>query len=154
MQYELFYLVGGSKEAELEKIKAEVEDIVIKNDGKFSEKETLDKRRMAYAIKHDTHGIYVARRFEIEPEKISEITKKLNLNLNVLRFIISRADELPELLSKEERIRAAVKETAIAREIQKPKVVEEKTGKTEVTKKPETPQQEDIDKKLEEILNI
>lgn len=153
MKYELFYLIGSTKEAELENIKKEVATIIEENDGVFEEKEVVEKRKMSYEIKHETHGIYVARRFEMDSEKINEVIKKLNLNSGVLRFVLSRADELPPLKTKEERLEETKKKTSSKsieekriREIKKPEKSKEKGEKKET--------QEDIDKKLEEILNI
>jgi len=162
MQYELFYLVGSSKEGELETIKKEVSEIVVSEGGVFEEKQTEEKRKLSYEVKHETHGIYLAQRFEMEePSKIQEINRKLNLATSVLRFIISKADELPELLSKEERkakaSNAEVKVKPVEKKEVAPKKEEEiKTPKEEVKLESEVKKEieEDIDKKLEEILNI
>ena len=167
MRYELFYLIGASKEAELEKIKEEVKNLVSSLGGVFEEKETLEKRKMAYGIKQETHGIYVAVRFKLpEAENINEISRKMNLNNNIMRFLISRANELPELKSKEERIREA--EGKAAAHVAKPEVKKEVPAQ-EVVKEKEPARNaspsdaggdkkinklEDIDDKLEEILNI
>lgn len=154
MKYELFYLIGASKEAEIEKVRQSVSDIVLKSGGVFEEKETLEKRKLSYRIKRETHGIYIAQRFELEDnQKLSDIIQKMNLNSEILRSIINRADELPELKSKEERIAEQEKRSASSNE--KPKPVE-KTHALE-NKKPKKEKgevEEDIDKKLEEILNI
>jgi ribosomal protein S6 len=155
MKYELFYLVGSTKEAELENIQKEVSAIISENGGVFDEKGTIEKRKMSYEIKHETHGIYIAKRFEMESEKIDDVIRRLNLNSGVLRFVISRADELPPLKTKEERLEEAKKKT-----LSRPQFQEER--KLKEAKKPEKPEkteekketQEDIDKKLEEILNI
>jgi len=159
MKYELFYLVAGSREAELDAIKAGASEIVAAEGGVFEEKVVTEKRKLAYEVKHETHGFYVANRFEIEdPEKIQAITRKLNLFTGILRFVISRASELPALKTKEERIGAAQ-----AKPERKPKEIKEKvttaTPAVEVKKDSATPAEkkkavEDIDKKLEEILNI
>ena len=160
MEYELFYLVGASRESELEKIKGDVTEIINSNEGKIFEKQTEEKRRMAYKIKHETHGIYIALRFELEnPEKIKDINNKINLYPGVLRFIISKAFELPELKSKEERMNeSASRESSISREPKKVEKEEKKEEKEEVkpqeTHEEKSETQEDIDKKLEEILNI
>lgn len=154
MKYELFYLVGASKEAEIEKIRQSVSDIILKNEGVFEEKETLEKRKLSYKVKRENHGIYIAQRFELEDnQKLSDIVQKINLNPEVLRFIISRADELPELKSKEERIADQEKRSiSIEKQkpVEKPSIPEAKKPKKETKEKTE----EDIDKKLEEILNI
>ncbi|MFA7209588.1 MAG: 30S ribosomal protein S6 [Parcubacteria group bacterium] len=172
MKYELFYLVAASKEAELEAIKAGAQEIVTAEGGVFDDKEVVEKRKLAYQVKHETHGVYVARRFELEdPTKIQAITRKLNLNTTILRSVISRASELPELKTKEERIGAAsalserksktTKEPAAAPA--KPAESKSATTATETVKTEELTAKkpiqkekttEDIDKKLEEILNI
>lgn len=163
MKYELFYLVAGSREAELDTIKAGASEIVTAEGGVFEEKVVTEKRKLAYEVKHETHGFYVASRFEIEDkEKIQAITRKLNLFTGILRFVISRADELPELKTKEERIGAAQ-----AKSERKPReekatppaggpvtAVKAEVKKEEVTAVEEKKASEDIDKKLEEILNI
>ena len=172
MQYELFYLIGANKEGELETIKKEVAEIVAQEGGEFSEKQTEEKRKLSYEVKHQTHGIYIAQRFELEdPTKIQEINRKLNLYVNVLRFLISKASELPELLSKEERkaksasteIKQKSFEKKEIKEIKKEVKAEparnasqsdaggEKIAEITAEKKAEA---DDIDKKLEELLNI
>ncbi len=164
MKYELFYLVAGSKEAELETIKAGASAIITAEGGVFEEKEVVEKRKLAYQIKHETHGIYVARRFSVEDtEKLQTITRNLNLYTSILRSVISRADELPELKTKEERITAANVRTD--KKSTKPvvKVVAPVAEKISPAAKPAVAKEEaiesstateDIDKKLEEILNI
>jgi ribosomal protein S6 len=158
MQYELFYLVGASKDASLEKIRTDIKNIVLEEGGVFAEKEVIEKRKLSYAVKHETHGIYVAQRFELEDkEKVQAINKKINLYPDVLRVLLSRADELPELRTKEERMREASAETPEIRpakkeEVKKETFVAPKPQQEEVSA--EKADSQDIDKKLEEILNI
>lgn len=162
MIYELFYLIGASKETDLEKIKSEAEKIVTDNGGVFLEKTTVEKRRLSYVVKHETHGIYIARRFELEtPENMKDINTKLNLHPEILRFIVSKASELPELKSKKERMEeVAKKESAPKPKKEEKKQPEKKLAPVEKeqvpekTAKKEKDEEEDIDKKLEEILNI
>lgn len=174
MLYELFYLVGATKEAELPKIKPEIQSIITTEGGVLEEKEVTEKRKLAYKVGRETHGSYVAHRFDLEEsEKLSGINKKLNLYPGILRFIISRTEDLPELTTREER---KEKEAAKIKFVPKKKDVESQTAKTEVKpEKEKIPQveiagiekplpkkatektevsQEDIDKKLEELLNI
>lgn len=159
MKYELFYLISASKETEFDKIKADIMKMIADKGGVFEEKETIEKRKLSYEIAHETHGVYLAQRFEMDPENLANISNKINLYPDVLRFIISRADELPELKSKEERINEAQKRSSREEvraeakpEVKKPEQKKEEAAK-ELEKKEEKPA-EDIDKKLEEILNI
>lgn len=169
MQYELLYLVAASKEANLEAIKTAVTGIVTEEGGVFEPKQTQEKRKLSYEIKHETHGIYIAQRFNLEsPEKIQAITRKLTLYTEVLRSMITRADELPELRTKEERIEASNRPVRREQpvEAKKPEIkvqpevkvaepiVEEKPVVEEKPAAEEKSDAEDIDKKLEELLNI
>jgi ribosomal protein S6 len=159
MQYELFYLVGESKESQLDQIKEGVKKIVANEGGNLLEPEIIEKRKMSYKIGSDYRGIYVAQRFEvpdsIQSEKdgdvpginnINSINKKLNLNQDVLRFMIIKADGLPELKPRElprreERPAYSKKSIPDKKEPAKKKPVDSKESKS-------------IDEKLEEILNI
>lgn len=110
IEYELCYLVGESKESELPRIKEEVEKMVTAEGGIFLAPMTEEKRKMAYEVKKETRGIYIARRFTL-PDKdevdasekertihpLTTINRALQLSKDVLRFIILSAKDLPEL---------------------------------------------------------
>ena len=112
-EYELFYLVGETKEAELPRLRSEIEAMVKEKGGEFLPAETSDKRRLAYEIKGETRGFYIARRFTLpdfsdlvgaeleakiaEGDVIAGLTRKLALSKDILRVLFLRAEELPEL---------------------------------------------------------
>jgi ribosomal protein S6 len=204
MQYELFYLVGQHQEPNLETIQTGVSAMLVAEGAKLLEPELTEKRKLSYEIKHQNKGTYVTRRFELEDidfwadekngEKefgISAINNKLNLTNDVLRFLIVKTEDLPELGAKERRKaqelktqrpetgrpqqrsdkreapRQFVKPTrttpAPAAVAPKPVVATPKVEKVEVIKETEkkeiakemikeTPK--DIDKQLDELLNI
>ncbi len=108
VEYELFYLVGETKDAELPRIKETVEKMVTDEGGTFLAPQTEEKRKLAYQIKKEVRGTYIARRFTlpdhdevdietVEVHPITKISRALMLSKDVLRFIVLRADELPEL---------------------------------------------------------
>lgn len=116
MQYELFYLVGERQETNLEAIKEGVNAYLVAENATMVGEELSEKRKLAYEIKHQTKGIYITRRFELpeidfwadeaNSEKefgISAITNKMNLNNDVLRFIIVKTQDLPDLGAKDRR---------------------------------------------------
>ncbi len=112
-EYELFYLIGESKEPMLDAIRSEVEGICREEGAEFLAPETQDKRKLAYEVDGETRGIYIARRFtlpdkselsskEFEAEMakgdaITRLNRKFTLSKNILRVLILRADDLPEL---------------------------------------------------------
>ncbi len=120
VEYELFYLVGESKDADLPRIKQEVEKLVTDNGGAFLPPQTEEKRKMAYMVKKESRGTYIARRFTlpdkderdgsgagVETHPLVVINRALQLSKDVLRFLIVHAAGMPELkpIPREERPR-------------------------------------------------
>lgn len=118
VEYELFYLVGESKDAELARIKQDVEKVVTENDGTFLAPQTEEKRKLAYMVKKESRGTYIARRFTlpdkderdeqggaVEIHPLVTINRTLQLSKDVLRFLIVNAEAMPELkaIPREER---------------------------------------------------
>lgn len=118
VEYELFYLVGESKDAELNRIKQDVEKVVTENDGTFLAPQTEEKRKLAYMVKKESRGTYIARRFTlpdkderdaegktVEVHPLVTINRTLQLSKDVLRFLIVSAETMPELkaIPREER---------------------------------------------------
>ncbi|MDD5464024.1 MAG: 30S ribosomal protein S6 [Candidatus Moranbacteria bacterium] len=187
MQYELFYLVGERQEASLPAIKEGVNAILALEKASMVGEELSEKRKLAYEIKHQNKGTYITRRFELpeidfwadeaNAEKefgIQAITNKLNLNNDVLRFLIVKTEDLPELGAKDRR---KAKETAnnAGRPAQRPQQRTERPGSNNQrptmqrpTQRPTTPapaapvkkveaakeESKNIDKQLDELLNI
>lgn len=183
-EYELFYLVGDSKEAELPTIRTEVEKIVSDFGGTFLPEETEEKRNLAYEILDERRGTYVARRFTMPetgdepfsaeaPEKVNAIdaiTRLLQLYKPVSRFILIRAERLPELkaIPREERPKPVRRddrrgggrrfpdrggERRFVEPVRTEKpTVKEEAKSVEDEKKPIA--QEDLDKQLKEVLDI
>lgn len=145
MQYELMFLVGENKKTEFENIKKDIHQLVEKNGGKWIGESIDFERKLAYKIKHQWRGVYSVQRFELtekddrsEDENevlvtaIQEITNQMNLQRDVLRYIIVKTDDLPELSV------FVRKNTEVKKE--KKEVLKEKSGK--------------IDRELEKALNI
>ena len=161
MQYELFYIIGQNNEEKMDSIKKEVEQTLIDEGATFSDIEVITKRKFSYEIKHQIRGTYIAKRFEMpdvdywasendsaeKNDPLMSATKKLNLNQDILRFLIVKADELPELRQKETPVR---KEDVSTDKRRRP----EETKKFSKPAPASTEKENGIDQKLEEILNI
>ena len=127
MEYELLYLIPESKKTELDAIKKDVHKIVQDLGGVWKDPQIVEARGLAYKIQHHMRGIYVAQRFTLEtqgssPEKedlssnpIATITRSLNLIKNIMRFLIVKADELPALLTADQRKEKRMRETISSR---------------------------------------
>lgn len=126
MEYEICYLIGESKEANLDAIRPIIEGIITKHKGTFLEGEFLRKRRLSYEIKREARGTYVARRFtvpsrderdemEADYDIMGEINKELRFNQDILRYMVVKTDDLPPLKDLE-GIEEKSKEQYAARE--------------------------------------
>jgi ribosomal protein S6 len=110
IEYELFYLIGESQEGEKGAITARVQAAVEGEGGTFLAPATEEKRKLAYEIQKETRGTFIARRFtlpgvdDLETERgadethpLEKMNRALQLDKGVLRAMIVRADDLPEL---------------------------------------------------------
>lgn len=120
VEYELLYLVGESKDAELSRIREDVEKLVTSFGGTFLPPQTEEKRKLAYEVKKEIRGTYIARRFTLpdkdeqdesgmtpEEHPLTGINRTLLLSKDVLRFLVVSAKGMPELkaIAREERPR-------------------------------------------------
>jgi ribosomal protein S6 len=142
MLYEINYLVLQSKTADLEKIRGEMKKIVESFDAKVTAEREYLKRKLSYEITHERYGFFTVLRFEIKDNnKIQELKKNLNIDENVSRYIIVRADELPSL-EEHAKIEADVQR----KDTLKQEEVEQALAK-EAKKTPETaPAKEEVKK--------
>lgn len=108
IEYELFFLVGESLEGEKDAIAARVASVVEAEGGTFLAPITEEKRKLAYEIQGEIRGTFIARRFTLpgidelpeereEVHPLDKISRALQLDKGVLRFILVRAENLPEL---------------------------------------------------------
>lgn len=108
-EYEILFLVGDSKKADMAAIRSAVEEAISASGGSVVSGEFVDERRMEYAIAGERRGTYIARRFTVPDESETDvpgrITKVLSLNKNILRFLIVRAEGLPTLEESQDRVR-------------------------------------------------
>ncbi len=106
MRYEILYLIPESKTADCVPIGKAIETHITECGATLLKDSWEDRRKLAYPIKGSTKGIFVARRFEISKDEdvleenvdpIQEITKRLHLMTEILRFLIVSAENLPPL---------------------------------------------------------
>lgn len=147
-EYELFYLIGETRKGDFRTIDQEVRAIVATHGGTWKDKQVTEERRLAYPIKHERRGLYVAERFtlpdaddrdgtDLPDNPVAAMSRELGLHAGVLRFIIVDAADLPPLATKDERESAMIAARQ-AREIR------QSAGSSS----------EDMDKQLAKALNI
>jgi len=143
-KYEIALLFdAGLEKKKLEKVLKDFEGFVKKSKGQIIEKEQWKERELAYPIKKAESGIYFFAHYELETDKNDALLKDLNLNQDVLRYLITippkgvKLEGEPKKVKREKgKGKKEVKEEVRKEEAEEPK--EEKAEKLEREKvKPE-----------------
>lgn len=92
-QYELAVVYDPGLEVDLSKAEERVKKVITDNGGKIEQVENWGKRKLAYSINKNDHGIYVFYRVDIEPVAVQKIEKSLNIVSEVIRYLVVRQDE-------------------------------------------------------------
>lgn len=139
--YELTYIINPNlSDDEAAKQTDKVRGFINQEGGEIKDEKLNEKRRLAYQIKKQSFGFFVTIIFNIEPEKIAEIEKKVRLEPRILRHLL--------ILKGESRREAASRRPIKPRK----ETIISKTAPETKIEKPEKVKIEEIDKKLEEIL--
>jgi small subunit ribosomal protein S6 len=87
--YELSFVVRPDIDDKATKAAADrVQGLITQRGGSLTNVQEWGKRRLAYKIQHHAEGIYFVYRLEMEPAAAAEIEHELNLDEQVLRFIM------------------------------------------------------------------
>ena len=138
-RYEMIYIIDTDLEEAARKELIEKVSALIANNGGEIEKvdETWGKRRLAYAIDYKTEGWYVLVNFKAPVELPRELERNLQINENVLRYLVVKLEEkrssvkprankpAPVEAPAEEEAAPAVEEAPVAEEAAPAPVAEE-----------------------------
>ena len=94
-RYEMIYIIDTDLEETARKELIEKVSALIEKNGGEIEKvdETWGKRRLAYAIDYKTEGWYVLVNFKAPVELPRELERNLQINENVLRYLVIKLVE-------------------------------------------------------------
>ena len=94
-RYEMIYIIDTGLEDSARKELVEKVSALIANNGGEIEKvdETWGKRRLAYAIDYKTEGWYVLVTFKAPADLPRELERNLQINANVLRYLVVKLEE-------------------------------------------------------------
>lgn len=97
--YELLFILPGTLgEDEVNPIVNNIKDIIEKADGQEIKIQDLGKSRIAYPIKHIRYGYFQLCQFKSESKNITDIKEKLRLIPNLLRFVINKVGSEPNII--------------------------------------------------------
>ena len=94
-KYEMIYIIDtGLEEAARKELIEKVSTLITNNGGEIEKvDETWGKRRLAYAIDYKTEGWYVLVNFQAPAELPRELERNLQINENVLRYLVVKLVE-------------------------------------------------------------
>jgi small subunit ribosomal protein S6 len=155
--YEILFIVSNRfTEDEAKQSIVKVEKLITDNGGKITLNEYWGKKKLAYPIKHETYGYYQLFEFDIERPELVKLDEKLRLDHEILRFmIITKKVKSEEQIKKEKKISDKINSKKIAEakeKVETQKVAEKKETKAKTPAKAKV-DIEDLDAKLEGILN-
>jgi len=154
--YELLYLLPMSyTEEELKPIIEKVASLIKESEGTITKNDNLGKQKLAYTIKHNSHGYYLLYEFDLPKANLQKLNKALSLSNEILRFIIT----VKKIKTAEEIAKGKALQERLAKKKEK-EIEKIKAEKEEIKEKPkketggkEKISLEDLDKKLDEILD-
>jgi small subunit ribosomal protein S6 len=157
--YELVYILPPDYDEEKREIahKSVIKTITSRN-GALVKDDFLGERLLKYPVKGLSKGLYYIIEFTIPVDHLDDLKKDLNLNEEIIRYIITKTElstESTEDENKEEKKEPSSEEEK--KEDKKPAKKKYSIKKTEeemekATKK-EKASLDDLDKKLDEILD-
>ena len=94
-RYEMIYIIDtGLEETARKELIEKVSGLITANGGEIEKvDETWGKRRLAYAIDYKTEGWYVIVTFQAPAELPQELERNLQINENVLRYLVVKLVE-------------------------------------------------------------
>lgn len=145
-KYELTIVTDPEKtEEELLNVQKTVESLIEKSNGSIISVDIQGKRKLAYRIKRHQYGQYILLVFHLTRDRAQELEKSLNLEQDIIRFLIIKAEEFQKLKPKSEQRR---EKEEPKREVRKP--IEEKTEvRTPIEKTVEEKPKEPIKEKTD-----
>ena len=142
---------GNLAENEVEPVIKQITDFFVSAKVEIAHNEYLGRKKMAYPIDHLRYGYYFIIEFTMADDNFSDIEKKLKLHENLLRYLIVKS--LPK--SREEREKEKVKQQKQKEKKEVGDKIEPKERKSKIKEKKDSSKMslDELDKKLEEILD-
>ena len=94
-RYEMIYIIDtGLEDSARKELVEKVSALIVNNGGEIEKvDETWGKRRLAYAIDYKTEGWYVLVNFKAPADLPRELERNLQINENVLRYLVIKLVE-------------------------------------------------------------
>jgi small subunit ribosomal protein S6 len=96
-QYELLYIIPATVvETEVGGVETKISNLITKYGASVQLTKRLGKLHLAYQIKKQRYGYYVAVVFTAEPSSVAKIEENLRISNDILRHLITSSDKSVE----------------------------------------------------------
>lgn len=93
--YEIVFIVKqGASSVHVETLASELSSVISKNGGDVTKTEFCGLRYLAYPIKKSSKGHYVLLNVVSSVDAIKEIERKMNINEDIIRFLVVKVEKL------------------------------------------------------------
>ena len=92
-KYESVIIINPNVDAEGVKALTQKFTDLINNDGKLEKVDEIGKKKLAYEIRKNNEGNYVAFHFEANPNLISELERNYRITDEIMKFMTIKVDE-------------------------------------------------------------
>lgn len=152
--YEICYIISSTfTQEETTPIVSKVEDLLKQHQAQITKKEDMGKLKFAYPIKHQSHGYYQVVEFDLPKKELKSLQESLLLANELLRFLITKKKmKTDKELAQEKAFQEKLARKKGA-EIEKIKAEKEESKEKPKKSKADKVSLEDLDKKLDEILD-
>lgn len=147
--YECVFIIRQDlSSAQVDSITAEFCAIITDHKGAVKKQEYWGLKTMAYKIKKNRKGHYVMLNFEADGDAVAELDRRLGLNEDVLRSLITSIEAIdpePSIMMKSNRDRAGGSDETTLAETPAPAIddVDDVEAVEVANEAPETPDSED-----------
>lgn len=86
--YEMVVILHPDLEIDVEKPLKKVTGIIKDNGGKIVKEDNWGKRKLAYQINKQDHGVYVVYDVQIPAQSVAKVEQTLNITDEVIRYLI------------------------------------------------------------------
>lgn len=159
------FLVSGAMEPEpLAQVRSNVEKVIQQGGGTITTSLELERRRLAYKIHGQPYGYYFIMQFNGEPQSVRTIDQKLRLDNDILRHLCVKAlprtaEEIKNMVAgekykivKKEEVPVKIKTSVTALTEEEKIFAEAPRQKVVEVKEEKKISMEELDKKLDAIL--
>lgn len=101
--YELTYVLRPLDEAALGTVNERVTTLISSSGGEITARNDWGKRRLAYPIRKINEGFYVSLQLNLPTEAVRTVERALQLNDDVMRYLVIRLDEHETVRPEAER---------------------------------------------------